>query len=177
MGLTLGEIRRGMDEILAFAELERFANLKLKHYSSGMASRLAYAVAFRAVREVLVLDEIFAVGDAGFQARCEERYHALRAAGHSVVMVSHDPVVIGTLCDRALLLDRRADCAGRGRGRGGHRLSEGFCRSRVTDTDIHASRTQRRSVGRLDRFAMRQNGKASRLYAARKGRVTRQLRE
>jgi ABC-2 type transport system ATP-binding protein len=105
MGLSLGEIRRGMDEILAFAELERFANQKLKHYSSGMSSRLAYAVAFRAVREVLVLDEIFAVGDAGFQARCKERYHALRAAGHSVVMVSHDPIVIGRLCDRALLLD------------------------------------------------------------------------
>ena len=64
----------GIDEILAFAELERFANLKLQHYSSGMASRLAYSVAFKAVREVLVLDEIFSVGDAGFKARCEERY-------------------------------------------------------------------------------------------------------
>ena len=71
MGLTLPEIRRRMDEILAFAELERFANLKLKHYSSGMASRLGYAVAFAAVRDVLVLDEIFAVGDAGFRAKCE----------------------------------------------------------------------------------------------------------
>ncbi len=60
-----------LDEILAFAELERFARLKLKHYSSGMASRLAYAVAFEAVRDVLVLDEIFAVGDAGFKAKCE----------------------------------------------------------------------------------------------------------
>src|SRR5689334_12309413 len=66
MGLSLPEIRRGMDEILAFAEVERFANLKLKHFSSGMASRLAYAVAFQAVGEVLILDEIFAVGDAGF---------------------------------------------------------------------------------------------------------------
>ena len=76
-----------MDEILAFAELERFANLKLKHYSSGMASRLGYAVAFEAVREVLVLDEIFAVGDAGFKARCEARYRELHAAGHTVVLV------------------------------------------------------------------------------------------
>jgi ABC-2 type transport system ATP-binding protein len=105
MGLSLGEIRRSMDEILSFAELERFANLKLKHYSSGMSSRLAYAVAFRAVREVLVLDEIFAVGDAGFKERCEERYRALRAAGHSVVIVSHDPRVIVDFCDRAVLLD------------------------------------------------------------------------
>ena len=91
MGLSLAEIRRGMDEILAFAELERFANLKLKHYSSGMSARLGYAVAFKAVREVLVLDEIFAVGDAGFKARCEERYRELRASGHTVIIVSHDP--------------------------------------------------------------------------------------
>jgi ABC-2 type transport system ATP-binding protein len=105
MGLSLGEIRQSMDEILAFAELERFANQKLKHYSSGMSSRLAYAVAFRAVREVLVLDEIFAVGDAGFTARCEERYRQLHALGHSALIVSHDPRIIRTFCQRALLLD------------------------------------------------------------------------
>ena len=105
MGLTLREIRASVDEILAFAELEKFANLKLKHYSSGMSSRLAYSVAFKAVREVLVLDEIFAVGDAGFKARCEERYWRLRALGHTVLIVSHDPRTIGTFCDRALLLD------------------------------------------------------------------------
>ena len=105
LGLTLRGIAAQLDGILAFAELERFARLKLKHYSSGMASRLAYAVAFAAVREVLVLDEIFAVGDAGFRARCEARYGELRQAGHSVLMVSHDPRTIATFCDRALLLD------------------------------------------------------------------------
>ena len=105
MGLPLQQIRRSMDEILAFAELERFANLKLKHYSSGMSERLGYAVAFKAVREVLVLDEIFAVGDAGFKARCERRYWELRALGHTAIIVSHDPRVIATFCDRALLLD------------------------------------------------------------------------
>jgi ABC-2 type transport system ATP-binding protein len=105
MGLSLRQIRRSMDEILAFAELERFANLKLMHYSSGMSSRLGYAVAFQAVREVLVLDEIFAVGDAGFRARCEDRYRRLRAQGHTVIMVSHDPRIVSTFCDRAVLLD------------------------------------------------------------------------
>jgi ABC-type polysaccharide/polyol phosphate transport system ATPase subunit len=105
MGLTLAEIRRRMDAILAFAELERFANLKLRHYSSGMASRLGYAVAFEAVRDVLVLDEIFAVGDAGFRARCEARFRELRAAGCTVVLVSHTPAVVQEFCDRALLLD------------------------------------------------------------------------
>jgi ABC-2 type transport system ATP-binding protein len=105
MGLSLRAVESSLSEILTFAEVERFARLKLKHYSSGMASRLAYAVAFHAVRDVLVLDEIFAVGDAGFKAKCEERYRALRAAGHTVIIVSHDPRTIGAFCDRALLLD------------------------------------------------------------------------
>jgi ABC-2 type transport system ATP-binding protein len=105
MGLSLREIRRSVDEVLAFAEVERFAHLKLAHYSSGMASRLAYAVAFRAVREVLVLDEIFAVGDAGFRQRCEERYRQLHAGGHTMLLVSHDPRIISAFCTRALLLD------------------------------------------------------------------------
>jgi len=105
MGLSLQQIRRSMDEILAFAELERFANLKLMHYSSGMSARLGYAVAFQAVREVLVLDEIFAVGDVGFRERCEERYRQLKSLGHTVIVVSHDPRIISTFCDRALLLD------------------------------------------------------------------------
>ena len=80
-------------------------DLKLKHYSSGMASRLAYAVAFHAVREVLVLDEIFAVGDAGFRAKCEQRYRQLARTGHAVIVVSHDPRSIEVFCDRAILLE------------------------------------------------------------------------
>jgi ABC-2 type transport system ATP-binding protein len=105
MGLSLRAVESRLDRILAFAEVERFARLKLKHYSSGMASRLAYAVAFEAVREVLVLDEIFAVGDAGFRAKCEERYSELRAKGHTVLLVSHDPRTIVEFCDRVILLD------------------------------------------------------------------------
>jgi len=105
MGLSLQQIRQSMDQILAFAELERFANLKLMHYSSGMSARLGYAVAFQAVREVLVLDEIFSVGDAGFRERCEARYRDLRSSGHTVIIVSHDPRIISEFCDRALLLD------------------------------------------------------------------------
>jgi ABC-type polysaccharide/polyol phosphate transport system ATPase subunit len=104
MGLSLAEIRRRMDAILAFAELERFANLKVKHYSSGMAARLGYAITFEAVREVLVLDEVFAVGDAGFREKCERRYRELRSAGHTIVLVSHEPWMVKAFCDRAILL-------------------------------------------------------------------------
>jgi len=105
MGLSLTELRRDVDEILEFAELKPFARMHLKHYSSGMSARLAYAVAFKAVREVLVLDEILAVGDAGFRQRCEDRYRQLRARGHSAIVVSHNPHIITTFCDRALLLE------------------------------------------------------------------------
>jgi ABC-type polysaccharide/polyol phosphate transport system ATPase subunit len=105
MGLSLAELRRDLDEILEFAELTPFARMHLKHYSSGMAARLGYAVAFKAVREVLVLDEILAVGDAGFKQRCEERYRQLRARGHSAIVVSHNPEIIASFCDRALLLE------------------------------------------------------------------------
>jgi ABC-2 type transport system ATP-binding protein len=106
MGLSLREIRSSIDGILAFAELERFAKLKLQHYSSGMGLRLAYAIAFRAVREILILDEIFAVGDSGFQARCKQKYRELKAAGHTFVLVSHNPGLISELCDRAILLEQ-----------------------------------------------------------------------
>jgi ABC-type polysaccharide/polyol phosphate transport system ATPase subunit len=105
LGMTLRAARGSLEEILDFAGLQKFANLALKHFSSGMAARLAYAVAFKAVRDVLVIDEIFAVGDAGFKARCEERYRALSSAGYTIVLVSHDPLVISTFCKRAVLLD------------------------------------------------------------------------
>jgi ABC-type polysaccharide/polyol phosphate transport system ATPase subunit len=105
MGLTLQQVRRRMDAILAFADVERFANLKLKHFSSGMASRLGYAVAFEAVRDVLILDEIFAVGDAGFRQKCEARYRELHEAGHTVVLVSHSVPIVRDFCTRALLIE------------------------------------------------------------------------
>jgi len=105
MGLGLRELRAATAAILEFAGLERFARLELRHYSSGMAARLAYAVAFRAVHDVLILDEIFAVGDAGFKERCQARYRELHAAGHSMLLVSHDPRTIAAFCDRAMLLE------------------------------------------------------------------------
>ena len=105
MGMPLKALRAATPEILDFAGLAPFARLELRHYSSGMAARLAYAVAFRAVRDVLILDEIFAVGDAGFRERCQDRYRELHRRGHSLLLVSHEPRTIAAFCDRALLLE------------------------------------------------------------------------
>ena len=106
MGLSLRDIRTRLDDLLEFAELQRFARQKVQHLSSGMIARLAYAVAFSAVHEILVLDEIFAVGDAAFQARCEARFRELSAAGYTIVLVSHDARTVARLCTRAVLLER-----------------------------------------------------------------------
>jgi teichoic acid transport system ATP-binding protein len=106
MGLSLAEIARGLDGMFEFAELRPYARMHLKHFSNGMAARLAYAVAFQAVREVLVLDEVLSVGDAGFKKRCEARYREIRAAGHTTLVVSHDPYIIGAFCDRAVMLSQ-----------------------------------------------------------------------
>ena len=105
MGLSLRELRAARDEILEFADLQRFAHVPLRHYSSGMGARLAYAVAFRAVREVLILDEIFAVGDAGFRQKCESRYRELHRSGRSILLVSHNPRPVAEFCERAVLLE------------------------------------------------------------------------
>jgi len=105
MGLSLRELRAATPEILAFAGLERFAELEVKHYSSGMMARLAFSVAFMAVRDVLILDEIYAVGDAEFRQRCFERFLELHASGHTIVVVSHQPGDIGSFCNRAVLLE------------------------------------------------------------------------
>jgi ABC-type polysaccharide/polyol phosphate transport system ATPase subunit len=105
MGLTLRELKTAKGEILEFAGLREFSRLELKHYSAGMAMRLAYSVAFRAVRGLLILDEVFAVGDAEFKERCYKRYEEIRQAGHTVLMVSHSPTDIERFCDRAILLE------------------------------------------------------------------------
>src|SRR6185369_3634938 len=84
--------------------LRSYARMRLKYFSSGMAARLAYAVAFKAVRDVLILDEVLAVGDAGFKQRCQQRYLEIRAAGHTTLVVSHDPLLISAFCDRAVML-------------------------------------------------------------------------
>jgi ABC-type polysaccharide/polyol phosphate transport system ATPase subunit/ABC-type polysaccharide/polyol phosphate export permease len=105
LGLSREDARARLGDIIAFAELERFVDLKLKNFSSGMLMRLGFAVTTEVDADVLLFDEVLAVGDAGFQAKCLERLEALRDSGRTVLLVTHDMETVQRFCDRAMLLD------------------------------------------------------------------------
>jgi ABC-type polysaccharide/polyol phosphate transport system ATPase subunit len=104
IGLSRSEVAERFDAILEFAGLERFVDQKLKNYSSGMLARLAYSIAIQVPFEILLLDEALAVGDAEFQQKCFQTFEEMRAAGKTVVIVSHDLGSVSAFCDRAMLL-------------------------------------------------------------------------
>lgn len=106
LGMTRAEIRRNFDAIVAFAEVERFLDTPVKRYSSGMYVRLAFAVAAHLEPEILLVDEVLAVGDNAFQQKCLGKMDAVARAGRTVLLVSHNMGVIGRLCSRVILLDR-----------------------------------------------------------------------
>jgi ABC-type polysaccharide/polyol phosphate transport system ATPase subunit len=103
LGLSKRELGRRFDDIVAFAELERFMDEKLKNYSSGMEVRLAYAIAIQVDFDILLLDEVLAVGDQAFQDKCFATFDQFRAEGKTIVFVSHDLDAIRRSCDRVLL--------------------------------------------------------------------------
>ena len=104
LGLSRRQLESRFDAILDFAELERFVDLKLKNYSAGMLLRLAYSIASQVPSDVLLLDEVLAVGDDSFVQKCFASFERIRAEGKTVVFVSHDLQSVVRFCDRALLL-------------------------------------------------------------------------
>jgi ABC-type polysaccharide/polyol phosphate transport system ATPase subunit len=106
LGLTRREARRRFDEIIEFAELEEFVDMKLKNYSSGMSVRLGFSVAIQVDAEVLLVDEVLAVGDAAFQRKCFDEFERLRAEGRTILFVTHDMGAVERFCDRAMLIER-----------------------------------------------------------------------
>ncbi len=104
MGLGRREAASRLDAILDFAELREFVDLKLKNYSSGMLVRLAFAAMVEADADVMLVDEVLAVGDASFAAKCIDVFKAKRDAGRTVLLVSHDMAAVESFCDRAMLL-------------------------------------------------------------------------
>jgi lipopolysaccharide transport system ATP-binding protein len=104
LGLSRAEVRRRLDDIIGFAELERFIDVPVKHYSSGMYVRLGFSIAVHTDPEILLVDEVLAVGDQAFQRKCLERIDDLRRQGVTVLFVSHSADIVRTLCDRAIWL-------------------------------------------------------------------------
>jgi ABC-type polysaccharide/polyol phosphate transport system ATPase subunit len=104
LGLSKRELEERYEAIVAFSELERFVDQKLKNFSSGMQVRLAYAIGIQVDFEVLLLDEVLAVGDAAFQRKCFATFERFRSERRTIVLVTHDLDVVGHFADRAALL-------------------------------------------------------------------------
>lgn len=104
-GLSRRQLDEKFDEILEFAELERFVDQKLKNYSSGMLMRLAYSIAIQIPFDVLLLDEVLAVGDESFQHKCFETFDRFKSEGRTVVLVTHQLELLNRFADRVLLLE------------------------------------------------------------------------
>jgi lipopolysaccharide transport system ATP-binding protein len=111
LGMTRAEIKRKFDEIVAFAGVETFIDTQVKHYSSGMYLRLAFAVAAHLEPEILVVDEVLAVGDAVFQKKCLGKMGDVCREGRTVLLVSHNLSAIANLCTRVILLEGGRICA------------------------------------------------------------------
>lgn len=104
LGLSRKEIEEKYDGIVEFSELEEFIDMKMKNYSSGMQVRLAFSLAINVNAEILLMDEVLAVGDSNFQQKCLEEFDKYRAMGKTVILVTHDIGTIQKYCDRAMLL-------------------------------------------------------------------------
>jgi ABC-type polysaccharide/polyol phosphate transport system ATPase subunit/ABC-type polysaccharide/polyol phosphate export permease len=105
LGLSRSQARERLEEIIAFAGLEEFREMELRNFSSGMKVRLAFSVAIQVDADVLLVDEVLAVGDASFQQRCFEQFDRLKREGRTLVLVTHDMDAVREHCDRALLLE------------------------------------------------------------------------
>lgn len=105
-GMTRTELLSRYDEIVQYAELGQFMDQKLKNYSNGMQVRLAFSIAIQANADVIIMDEVLAVGDASFQEKCFDTFRALKARGKTIILVTHSMSNVLTFCDRVLVLDR-----------------------------------------------------------------------
>jgi ABC-type polysaccharide/polyol phosphate transport system ATPase subunit len=105
MGLTPQQTRDRLDAVVAFAELEEFIDLKLKNYSSGMLVRLAFSLMLEVDADVLLIDEVLAVGDANFQQKCADAFYEMKAAGKTIILVTHEMSTVEEYCHRAMLID------------------------------------------------------------------------
>lgn len=105
LGFSRGEMDEMYEDIVSFAELDGYMDQKLKNYSSGMQVRVAFSVATRAKADILLIDEVLAVGDAAFKDKCFNHFRTLKAKGTTIVFVTHDMSTVREFCDRVILID------------------------------------------------------------------------
>ena len=139
LGMTRPEIRRKFDEIVAFAEVEKFLDTPVKHYSSGMYVRLAFVIAAHLEPEILIVDEVLAVGDTEFQKKCLGRMSEVAGAGRTVLFVSHNMAAVEALCARSI---RLADGSLKDDGDTA-RVVAGYLRDRPARTDAGSSTSKK----------------------------------
>lgn len=106
LGMTPREIQRCEEAIIAFAEIGDFIDTPVKHYSSGMFMRLAFSVAAHLEAEIMLVDEVLAVGDAAFQEKCKSKIHDIARSGRTILFTSHDMEAVSRICATAIVLDR-----------------------------------------------------------------------
>ena len=169
-----------MDEIVAFAELERFIDLPVRTYSSGMYMRLGFAVAAHLEADVLLLDEVFAVGDEAFQRKCFGKIAEFKRRGGTIVFVSHDAQAVEMLCDRAVLLKQGADRVRRRRRARRSPATAQLLSADASPDELvrRAARVgERRGAGRLGAAARHRRRRAAAVRGRRavRGRAARRL--
>lgn len=152
LGMRKAEVDRTFDEIVAFAEVEKFIDTPVKRYSSGMRMRLAFAVSAHLQSEILLVDEVLAVGDAAFQEKCLNKMEGVTKVGRTVLLVSHNMQVIQRLCDRALLLQKgRLVAGGAPSAIVGRYLSDALAASTLEPVELGQQ-------VRMNRLSVTQNG-------------------
>jgi ABC-type polysaccharide/polyol phosphate transport system ATPase subunit len=140
LGLTPREARQRFDAVIEFAELEDFVDLKLKNYSSGMQVRLAFSVMIQVDADVLLIDEVLAVGDAAFQQKCFDVFFRLKDEGKTILFVTHDMPAAQRFCDRAVLLEKGVvTTIGDPERVANHYVEVNFARDRVAEKSADAT--------------------------------------
>lgn len=139
LGFNRQEVTQMYDDIVEFAEIEEFMDQKLKNYSSGMQVRLAFSIAIRAEADILVLDEVLAVGDEAFQKKCYAYFDELKRKKRTVILVTHDMAAVERFCNKALFIDKgKINLIGQP-----HKVAAAYSRSnRVTIDNIHPEKDE-----------------------------------
>lgn len=169
LGLTEAEIDEKFDSIVAFSELERFIDQKVKNYSSGMNVRLAFSVAIHANREILLMDEVLAVGDSNFQAKCLREFARYKEMGKTVILVTHDIGTVQRYCDRAMLL-RNGEVAMIGTA---EEVGNEYIYQNMSDEEKRIIKEQERTKAQAERDMVQARAEAEKL----KGRALKEERK